>query len=93
MVQLLISAFLINMYEHNYVHFRFHIRIIADTDQGQDGCWLKFHWIRIHSKGVFFGSFHMIYGDIYVLKSQDLVIVFPSFHIKDFHYVCFKWLF
>lgn len=79
MIQLWISAVLIDWYEHNYVHFRFHITVIADTYQGQDCCWLKFHWIRIYSKGFFFSISLLTHGAIYVLWAQDFVIMFHSF--------------
>jgi hypothetical protein len=33
------------------------------------------------------------YGTIYVLRAQDLVIMFPSFYIRTFVYFDFKGLF
>jgi hypothetical protein len=90
MIHFWISALLIDWYEQNYVYFRFRITEITNTGQGQDCCWLKFNYIRIYNKGVFFSSFRMTCVAIYVLWAQDLVIIFPSFHIKEFHYICLK---
>lgn len=44
-------------------------------------------------QGVLFSSFQVTCCDIYVLWAQDLVIMFPSFCIKEFHYICLKRLF
>jgi hypothetical protein len=95
MIQLWISDVLVDWYERYYVQFRFLITVIADTDQGQDFCWLKFHYIRIYeyNESVFLSSFQVTYGAIYVLWAQGLVILFPSFYSKEFHYICWKRLF
>jgi len=77
------------------VQFRFHITVIADTDQGKGFCLLKFHYIRIYenNKGAFLRRFQVAYGAIYVLWAQELANIFPSFYIKEFHYICLKRLF
>ena len=94
MIQLWISAVLIDWCEQYNVHFRFNVTVIAYTDQGQDVCWLKFLYMLIYeyNKGVFLSSFQVTCGAIYVLWAQDLVIIFPSFFIKKFRYICLKRL-